>query len=165
MKRVRESRDPMLKTLPLKILMEAIEMVDSTNQVVIHQETLEIFVVDDMSLDCLNRYDQNPTDLLDWEYKTAQIMADIQYENPENYLQLPTRYELNDYLIMAHFIETLPRGLQDVFFSSIRKKGAFSHFDALLIKHHLREDFFDFKRLEYQKILIQWCQNLGFNYE
>ena len=155
----------MNKKYPLSKLLEALEWVDSDNQIFMHKETLKLIAVNDLSLNCLNRYELDPTSLLDWERDLAIEMNDLEYIRPDDYLKLPTQHELNDYLIMERYISTLPTVLKESFYDAISKKGPFKNFRFLLQRHHLNDDFFEFKKKRYEELLIEWCESQGIDYE
>lgn len=90
--------------------------------------------------------------------RNAQIRAYL--DNPNNYLQLPSKYDLNEYRIMEDFINTLADEAQRLEMQHcIQGKGAFSRFKRGLDQFDLRGAWFAFKAAKIRSFAEAWCKD------
>ena len=95
---------------------------------------------------------------------SSALLTDIE-ENWENYIHLPTKYDINEYHIMEKFIWQLTSEvMKDKLERTIRGKGAFRRFKNVLYNFGIEKDWFEFRDKEYKKIAIQWCEQHNITY-
>ncbi|BAP84619.1 hypothetical protein LOOC260_100400 [Paucilactobacillus hokkaidonensis JCM 18461] len=124
----------------------AFDMVDDETQSFYNKVTGEVI--------CLNDYSDEDESLEDVE------------SNPDRYLNLPSKYEVDDYHIMEEFIWSLPAGdQQNQLDSSIRGRGAFRYFRDTVDRLNLLQQWYDFKDQSYRRIAIDWCESNGISYK
>jgi|GEM_PF-5788078 len=154
------------KIYKIKKLLEGLEMVSSDFQVYMHKTSEEFIVLGDEDIRTYESHilDQDSS-LLDWKKDMILLIEDIFYKKLNDYFLLPTSRDIHEHKIMEQFSYTLEQHLKDIFLSAIFRKGAFNNFHKLLIQYDLRKSWFEFKRNAYIDILINWCENLGLNYE
>jgi hypothetical protein len=147
-------------------LLEGLEMVSTDTSIYMHKETLAFIMITDESISTYEKYISGEiNDLLDWEINMVKEMDDVLNRHEDDYIKLPDSYFLHDHKIMEHFTYTLPEHLREDFLMAIFKKGAFRIFHELLIQHHLREQFFEYKRKAYLEKLVVWCEMQGIECE
>ncbi len=76
----------------------------------------------------------------------------------DQFLELPSKYDIHEYGIIEAFCEELPDRLQDEFFSCIHGSGAFRRFKDALDRHDLSEDRYRFRDEALKEIAIEWCE-------
>lgn len=80
-------------------------------------------------------------------------------ENFEQYLSLPSRYEINDYQKMVNFISNLPTGKEaQQLTRAISGRGAYRRFREELEIFGLTQKWYDFKDATTRKQAVDWCQ-------
>lgn len=147
-------------------LLEGLDMVSTDNNIYMHKETLAFVMITEENISTYENYASGEIeDLLDWEKDMIKEIDDVLNRHEDDYIRLPDSYFLHDHKIMEHFIYTLSEHLRDEFLSAISKKGAFRRFQDLLIKYHLRDEFFEYKRKVYLEKLADWCSMQGIDYE
>ena len=73
----------------------------------------------------LDNKEFDSSDLTEWEKEIIQIEEEIQ-NNPDNYIQFPDQYEINEYSIMENFSLSITNdNLREVVYSSLKGKGSF----------------------------------------
>jgi len=77
----------------------------------------------------------------------------------EDWLQLPSKYELNEYGIMERFCgtvadETLSADLLD----TIGGRGTFGRFKNMLHRHGLQEEWYQFRDEALRQFAVQWLK-------
>lgn len=100
-------------------------------------------------------------DNLESEYATNEIE-----NNTENYISLPTHYDINEYSIMEDFIDSLDDiGIENQLSSAINGKGAFSYFRDTIRNLGIENKWFEFKANAFKEIAIKWCKENNISYE
>lgn len=89
--------------------------------------------------------------------------------DPDDYLEelieLPSRYDINEYGIMRDFAEEETKGTaQEWLLNSLHGKGAFRRFRAALDRFGLRENWYDYKDSALRSIAMVWCEDNGIEY-
>lgn len=122
-------------------------------------------------------------DMMSWEMqsylnlKTGKIVtvsdyicseedaADIE-ENPDNYIVLPTQYEINEYSIMEDFIDEIDNNeIKGELYDAIRGKGAFRRFKDTIRYLNIESEWYEFKANALKKLAIEWCEENNISYE
>lgn len=79
--------------------------------------------------------------------------------NPDRYIRLPSREDINEYGIMEEFIWSLPDGEQkDKLKKDISGRGAFRKFKDRILEYDLREKWFEYQRESFIRIATEWCE-------
>lgn len=95
----------------------------------------------------------------------SELKKDID-ENFEDYISLPTQYEIDEYAMMEKFIWSLPAGsLQDRLEYAIQGRGAFRRFKDLVYELDLEDGWFNFRDAEYVALAKEWCRDNGIEWE
>lgn len=85
--------------------------------------------------------------------------------NSDEYIELPSSYDIHEYHIMEMFIEQLTdQKIRNIMRNAIKGKGAFRRFKDLAHQYHIINQWYQFLNNEYKNIAINWCQkhNLSF---
>jgi GNAT superfamily N-acetyltransferase len=83
-------------------------------------------------------------------------------DEDENAINLPSRYDRNDYQNMVDFIDTVKdEEAQEWLSNAIHGRGAFRMFRAACEKFHLLEDWYDFEAQAHRSLAIAWCEENG----
>lgn len=100
-------------------------------------------------------------DNLESEYATNEIE-----NNTENYISLPTHYDINEYSIMEDFIDSLDDiGIENQLYRAINGKGAFRYFRDTIRNLGIENKRFAFKANAFKEIAIKWCKENNISYE
>lgn len=101
--------------------------------------------------------------LPEWEREMVETAIDIL--ESDDYLELPTPYDIHEYEIMRNFCYTVSDDeVSDALFSSIRGKGAFRQFKDTLIQYGIRDDWFEYKAKALEEIAVEWLEDKGLAY-
>lgn len=109
--------------------------------------------------------DDDISDQAEW-YKEAIAIAKEFLENRDQYLELPTKYDLDEYRIMENFVYSIPIEEQkDEMLSLIQGKGAFSRFRQGIERFLLKDKWYKYRDMEIVKFVKEWCQDNEIQYE
>ena len=144
---------------PIK-LQEIIEELDiqfEDNRTFLNKRTNAILSL--TSEDLRAAEDEKPIDHLpDWEQENRKAAFDV-VENFEKYIELPNKYEINEYEIMEDFCLTVSdQRKQDILLRAIRGKGAFRRCKYKVLEFEIEENWYSFREDRFKQIAIKWCQ-------
>lgn len=83
-------------------------------------------------------------------------------ENFDEFIALPGKYEIDEYMMMEEFIDNLPKGRkQDQLYNAIRGKGAFRRFKDKVYEIGLEQKWYQYRDDANKKLAIKWCKENG----
>ena len=143
--------------IKLKYIIEEMEIQFEESRSLLNITTGEIVLVTSEDLRAVE--DEKPFDHLpEWEQENRMIAMDV-VENFENYIELPTKYEVNEYEIMENFCLTvIDQRKRESLIRAIRGKGAFRKFKDEIIDFEMEEQWYSYRDECFKQIAIEWCQ-------
>ena len=147
----------------LKDIIEEMEIQFEESRSLLNIKTGEIVLV--TSDDLRAAEEDKPFDHLpEWEQENRVIAIDV-VENFENYLELPTKYEVNEYEMMENFCITVSdQRKQESLLRAIKGKGAFRRFKDKIIDFEIEEQWYSYRDECFKQIAIEWCQENKINF-
>ncbi|WML52251.1 UPF0158 family protein [Neobacillus sp. PS3-12] len=141
----------------LKNIIEEMEIQFEESRSLLNIKTGEIVLV--TSEDLRAAEDEKPFEHLpEWERENRMVAIDV-VENFENYIELPTKYDVNEYEIMENFCLTLSeQRKQESLLRAIRGKGAFRRFKGKITDLGIEEQWYSYRDECFKQIAIEWCQ-------
>ncbi len=83
----------------------------------------------------------------------------------EEYISLPTKYYIDEYSMMAEFIDTIEdERLYNQLYIAINGKGAFRRFKDTCINFDIIDDWYKFRDEKYRELAIEWCKDNDIEY-
>lgn len=102
--------------------------------------------------------------LPEWQQEDMNIAIDV-VENFENYIELPTKDEINEYNIMEDFcLRISDQTKQDSLLRAIRGRGAFRRFKDRIIELGIENEWYAYRSEQLKQIAIEWCRENHINY-
>ncbi len=81
-------------------------------------------------------------------------------------IELPTKYDIDEYEMMEEFIETIDDvRLYNQLQIAISGKGAFRRFKDTCINFEIIDDWYKFRDERYKEIAIDWCDKNKIEFE
>jgi Uncharacterised protein family (UPF0158) len=147
----------------LKDITEEMEVQLEESRSLLNIKTGEIVLVSSENLRAAE--DEKPFVYLpEWEQENRMIAIDV-VDNFENYIELPTKYEVNEYEIMENFCLTVnDQRKHESLLRGIRGKGAFRRFKDKIIDFEIEEQWYSYRNKCFKQIAIEWCQENKINY-
>ncbi|OIK17181.1 hypothetical protein BIV60_00365 [Bacillus sp. MUM 116] len=147
----------------LKDIIEEMEIQFEESRSLLNIKTGEFVLV--TSEDLRAAEDEKPFDHLpEWEQENRMVAIDV-VENFENYLELPTKYEVNEYEIMENFCLSVgDLRKQDSLLRAIKGKGAFSRFKDKIIDFEIEDQWYSYRYECFKQIAIEWCKENKINF-
>jgi hypothetical protein len=147
----------------LKDIIEEMEIQFEELRSLLNIKTGEIVIVSSEELRAVE--DEKPFDHLpEWEKENRMMAIDV-VENFENYIELPTKYDVYEYEIMEDFcLKVSDQRKQDSLLRVIRGKGAFRRFKDKIIDFEIEKQWYSYRAECFKRIAIEWCQDNNINY-
>ncbi|MES9681925.1 hypothetical protein CN514_14580 [Bacillus sp. AFS001701] len=148
----------------LKDIIEEMEMQFDGYRSFIKIGTGEVFSVAEDDL--IDAEDEKPIDdeLQDWQIENVEIANEI-VENFEDYKELPSKYEIDEYKMMKDFCLTVKdEKIQNILLITLAGKGALRRFKDAVIELNIEMDWYSYRDKRYKELAIAWCQNNDIEY-
>ncbi len=93
----------------------------------------------------------------DWQQDSIKEALDV-IENWDGYIELPDKWDINEYNIMEEFCLSIKNEkLSDKLYYVIKGRGAFRRFKGEIIQYGIEEDWYNFRDEALKGIAIRWC--------
>ena len=104
-------------------------------------------------------------DVPDWERELVATAREILAETGQ-YLQLPTKYDLDEYSIMENFCMSLEnKQIGDILYDLISGSGAFRRFKDAVYKYRVEDEWNTYRENAIKEIAIEWCRQNNIEFE
>ena len=143
--------------LPIQIsdIIEALEMQSDNIRAYLNIKTGEIVTVTDEEL-ALNEGELFDT-LDESTEENAEATQDIL--ESEDFIQLPDKFDINEYGIMEEFCLSLTNdNLRETISNVIKGSGAFRRFKDNIRRFGIEEKWYRYRDQKMKEIAIEWCQ-------
>lgn len=95
-------------------------------------------------------------------YFSDCLYNEDEYDEDDDYIDLPDSYHINEYRMMENFVYSLPRGKnQTILYNAIQGRGAFRRFKDKLYEIGMAKTWFDYRDQQYKEIALEWCEENG----
>lgn len=85
---------------------------------------------------------------------------------PQDYLKLPTQFDINEFEIMERFAASVTDSSQcDTLLTALRMRRPFRHFKDAVHRLGLAENWYMFRTREFEQIAVGWCKIHGIAYD
>lgn len=149
-------------TVKLKDIIDEMEIQSDFHSSYLNKKTGEIVMVTDDYF----RVAEDEDDLSDypeWEQEAIKLAGEVL--ESDDYIELPTKFDINEYSIMEKFCLSLnDEELSDKMYHSIKGKGAFQRFKDNIYEYGIEEDWFKYRREAFKRIAIDWCEDNNIPY-
>ncbi|MEC5425458.1 UPF0158 family protein [Virgibacillus sp. C22-A2] len=149
----------MTTKVKLNDIVEGMEIQLDESSTLVNIKTGEVIYVSDANL--RNAEDGDSFEgLRDWQQEELEVAYDV-IENEENYIELPTEYDIHEYSMIENFCLTVkdPKA-QGLLLRAIRGKGAFGRFKDQAFDLGLEQDWYTYRDERYKQIAIEFCKNV-----
>lgn len=156
----------MMKSVKLKDVLEKLESVNDDIKAYYYKKTGEIIAasLEDLRIAEDSEEDDDFAEYPEWQRESIKEAIEI-VENWEEYIELPDRFEINEYGIMEKFTLSIEdQRICDDIYHSIKGNGAFRRFKDKIDHYSLDKDWYSFRDNALREIAISWCEENGIIY-
>lgn len=150
----------MMKKVKLEDIIEAMELVNDDSDYYYNKMTGEITYVDDETRRLAEDYSvEDLKSLPDWQRDDVRAAIDVE-ENWDNYIDLPSKFDINEYDIMVEFCYFLDNDkISNKLLNALNGKRAFRRFKDTAFRLNVEEKWDEFRDEALKKIALDWCSD------
>ncbi|WP_410511505.1 UPF0158 family protein [Paenibacillus sp. BR2-3] len=153
----------MNKPINLQEIIDGMEMQVEGTSAYLNLKTGEVISVSDEDIRTAEE-DEPFSHLRDWQLENIITAIDV-LENFEKYEELPSTFDINEYLMMNDFCyEVDDQRRRDSLFEAIQGKGAFRRFKDKVNHLGIEQEWYAYRDRRYKQIAIDWCNDLNLKY-
>ena len=145
-------------------VIEHLEFASELNKSFLNKRTGEIHLIPEELEGYAEQNIEDEDFIPEWEKEIIPIIKEIQ-QNPDNYIQIPDQFYINEYTIMERFCLSLKdETLRDKMYYSIKGSGAFRRFKDSINDFGITDDWYKYKDEAFREIAIEWCKENSLEY-
>lgn len=149
-----------MKPIKLREIVDEIEMQMDEYRKFLNRKTGEIVTVstEELSIAEESEEDDDFSEYPDWQQDSIRD-ALVVIVNWEDYIELPDKWEINEYNIMERFCSSIRNErISNSLYSAIKGCGAFRRFKGAIIRFGVENDWYKFREEALKGIAISWCE-------
>lgn len=148
----------------LNEIIEGLEFQSDESSSFLDKTTGKVVLISDYEISAAE--DGDPIeDFPDWEQDLVRIAKEI-VDETGNYIDLPTKFDINEYSIMEKFCLSLNDSeMSDNLYSSIKGSGAFRRFKDAINEYDIADDWYKYRNDVLKEIAIEWCKENNIEFE
>ena len=109
--------------------------------------------------------DEPIEDFPDWQQDLVRIAKEI-IEETGYYIDLPTKFDIDDYSIMEKFCLSLNDSeMSDTLYGLIEGRGAFRRFKDAIQEYGIVDDWYKYRNDALKQIAVEWCRENRIEFE
>ena len=94
----------------------------------------------------------------EWEQEVIKNAIDL-FENEDDYVPLPSKFEIHEWEIMMRFSLSLDdEQISDRLYDLIHGSGAFRRFKDAIFRYGIEDQWYEYKDQVLRKKAIEWCE-------
>ncbi|MHC6180986.1 UPF0158 family protein [Clostridium sp. JNZ X4-2] len=143
-------------------VLQAIELASDEGNYYYNKVTGEVIYIDDETRRMAEDYDEDDAEkLMEWQLDDVKAAIDVE-ENWDNYISLPSKFDINEYDIMVQFCYSLDNDkISNKLLNALNGKGAFRRFKDAVIRFNVEKKWYKFTDDKFKKIALDWCNDNG----
>ena len=148
----------------LSDIIEGLEFQSDESSSYLNKKTGEVILMTDYAMRAAE--DNEPLeDVPDWERELVTVAREIIAETGE-YIQLPTKFDIDEYGIMESFCMSLDRReIGDILHDLISGSGAFRRFKDTVYKYGVEDEWHKYRNNAIKEIAVEWCRRHGIEFD
>ena len=148
----------------LSDIIEGLESQSDESASFLNKKTGEVVLMTDYAMRAAEE-NEPFEDVPDWEKELVSIAREILADTGD-YIQLPTKYDIDEYSIMENFCMSLDRQeIGDILYDVISGSGAFRRFKDAVYKYRVEDEWNSFRENAIKEIAIEWCRQNNIEFE
>ena len=152
----------MAVTVKLKDIIEGMEFQSDEGSSHLNTTTGEVVYITDEEVRAAE--DETPLDQFpEWQHEVIRLAKE--FIESDDYLELPTKFDIHEYRIMERFCLSVDDDdMRDNLCNAIRGRGAFRRFKDRIHEYGIADDWYTYRDEALRKIAIDWCEGNGIQY-
>ncbi len=148
----------------LSDIIDGMESQSDENCSYLNKVTGEVVIISDYEMRAAEENDPIE-DFPDWEQEQVRIAREIIAETGD-YLELPTKFDIDEYRIMERFCLSIEDPeTSNIFCDLIHGNGAFRRFKNAIHEYDLADDWYSYRDNAFKEIAIDWCRENNIEFD
>ena len=123
----------------------------------LNRHTGELITLSGEELSAAEEDDDNIVEYPEWQQEMINKAKEL--ISSDDYLPLPSKYDINEYHIMEEFCcSVVDDEIKERLLDKIRSRGAFRRFKDAIHMNGIEEQWYRFRQEELEKIAIDWLE-------
>ncbi len=144
---------------PVKLnrIIEAIELLTDESSAYLDRKTGDVMVIMEEELNAAE--DQEPLEEYpEWQRDNIEKAREL-IDREEDFLSLPTKYDINEYGIIEDFCRSVENTeISGALSNTIHGKGAFRRFRDAIQRLKIDDEWYEYHDGAIRQIAIDWCE-------
>jgi len=154
----------MVLRVKLNDIIEGLEFQSDEMQSFLDKRTGKVVSISDEEMQAAED-DEPIEDFPDWQQDLIRIAREITDETGD-YIELPSKFDINEYSIMERFCLSLnDPELADIFYGLIKGSGAFRRFKDAINEYGIEDDWYSYRNNALKEIAVEWCKENNIEFE
>ncbi len=153
-------------TSPVKLIeiIEAIDFQTDESTAYLNKETGAIVTISEEELNAAG--DQGSLENYpEWQQDNIKIAREI-LDNEANFLNLPTKLDINEYQLMEKFcLSIMDREISEELYRAVKGKGAFRRFKESIQRFRIADEWYKYREEAIKEVVIDWCRSNHIEFE
>lgn len=153
---------PLTAAVSLQEVVSGMDLQSDVSHAFLNQVTGEVIIINDEEIDMAEGsalVDDAP------EWQQDVLRKTIEVLNSDDYIRLPSQFEIHEYHIMEDFCYSIQdTHLQDELLQAIRGSGAFRRFKNTIQRRGIEDRWYAFRQQAFEEIAIDWLDVHGIAY-
>jgi hypothetical protein len=144
---------------PVKLsdIIEAIEFQSDEITSYLNKKTGEIVTLTEDDIKAAENHD-SLEEYPEWQHENIRMASDF-LDHKEDFIGLPSKYDVHEYHIMERFILSLKdKEISATLYRAIKGKGAFHRFKDGIIRFNIENDWYKYREEAIKQVAIDWCE-------
>lgn len=155
--------------VPVKLqdVVDVLDIISDGFRYFLHKETGSIVGISEEAIFIADAAAEND-DLSAYPAWQREEIVDVQKisGNWEQYIELPNKYEINEYSIIEEFCcQVEDETKAEVLLMAIKGRGAFRRFQQLIERYNLEKAWYCFREDALTAVAICWCEENAIEYQ
>jgi Uncharacterised protein family (UPF0158) len=140
----------------LKAVINEMDVIDESHTVFLNKKTGELITLSDDEIYDIDD-EQSHDDVPPWQKEIIEKRQEVL--DSEDYLELPTKFEIHEWAIMEKFCSSFDDPeLRKDFLNKIHGRGAFRIFKDAIHQRGMAEEWYRFREKAFEQIAIGWLE-------
>ena len=150
-------------SVKLSEIIDAVESQSDEGSAYLNRMTGEIVIFMEEELNAAED-DEPIDDYPEWQQEAIEKAREF-LDNEEDYLGLPSKYDVHEYEIMEKFCLSIKDSEKsNALYNSIKGSGAFRRFREGIGRFELEDEWYRYRDESIKQIAIDWCEENNITY-
>jgi len=147
----------MASKVKLEDIIEGMESQSDENMTYLNKNNGEVVLISDGEFRGVEN-NEPIENFPEWEHENIEIAKEIL--ETDNYISLPTKFDIHEYDIMQRFCLSIKdEEVSNILYNSMKGSGTFRRFKENIYRYNIQDDWYNYRNAAIKEIAIEWCRH------